>query len=261
MRISTKVTLWGFATVAACSQASSGGDPQSTGAGNSTNPSEAQAAQPEGGSLAGSSAVPPPLAARLVELNSCKSRLQDTHATQSVQLIQGEEGAALLYGYYLIDQNAISDPFTSKVQGFNEQCKLPANTAIGSIRAVLEAKPGAVVDAADPRSLIDIFTDVCGLIVINNESGWYEGWLVSDMHVPDTHAPGEDGHAPFGFVTQADADALAKLGTGNDVAGNLLTVDGRMAHGPINQPASGGVSMAERNRQKKRKCCVSFPRV
>jgi hypothetical protein len=242
MHISTKVTLWSFATVAACSQASNGSDTQATGGGNSTNPSEAHAAQPEGGTLAGSSAVPPPLASRLQELNSCKSRLHDTQATQSVQSIQGKDGPALLYGYYLIDQTGVSDPFTSKVQGFNEQCKLPANAAIGSIRAVLEAKPGAVVDATDPRSLVDIFTDVCGLLVINNESGWYEGWLISDVRVPDTHPPGQDGHAPFGFITQADADALAKLGTGNDAAGNLLTVDGNIAHGPSNQPASGSSS-------------------
>jgi hypothetical protein len=141
----------------------------------------------------------------------------------------------------LISEAGLSNPFTTKVEGFDEQCSLPANDAIGSIRAVLEAKPGAVVDPNDPRSLIDIFTDVCGLIVINNESGWYEGWIIHDVHVPTPSPAGADGHAAFGSITQADADALKALGSGNDVPGALLTTDGRAPHGPMNQPASGGI--------------------
>ena len=57
---------------------------------------------PSDGTLAGDSPVPAPLAERLADLNACKSRLQDTHATLSAQLIQGEDGPVFLYVYYLI---------------------------------------------------------------------------------------------------------------------------------------------------------------
>ena len=33
----------------------------------------------------------------------------------------------------------------------------------------------------EPRAFIDIFTDISGLFVIDNESGWYEGWLMWDL--------------------------------------------------------------------------------
>jgi hypothetical protein len=170
--------------------------------------------------------LPPALAHRIDELNHCQSRLQDTHATYPVQEIQGEEGPTFLYAFYNLDETGLDNIFTRNIPGKNEQCELPANEAIGTVRAVLEAKPGAVVDPNDPRSLIDIFTDVCGLIVINNESGWYEGWIMHDVRVPEIGKPDEKGHAPFGLITEGDAKILKGLGTGQDVPGHLLTVDG-----------------------------------
>jgi hypothetical protein len=65
-----------------------------------------------------------------------------------------------------------------------------------------------------------MFTDISGLFVINNEAGWYEGWMIRDLTVP----PVSDGR--FGTMTQADADALVLMGTGNNVPGNIFTVDG-----------------------------------
>jgi hypothetical protein len=178
------------------------------------------------------SAFPPVLAARITDLNACQSRLQGTHGTFPVQSIQAESAATpLLYAYYNLDMTGINSPFTQQLTGVTDQCSLPANSAIGTVRAVLEPKPDAIVDANDPRSLVDIFTDVCGLIVINNESGWYEGWIAHDMHVPQIGAAGADLHAPFGMITQADADMLKAMGEGNNLPGSLFTLDGLAAHG------------------------------
>jgi hypothetical protein len=70
------------------------------------------------------------------------------------------------------------------------------------------------------------------LFVINNESGWYEGWMIHDITVPNVAAPRKDGHAQFGTITQRDAEILKRMGTGNNVPGNVLTVDGRPPHLP-----------------------------
>jgi len=51
---------------------------------------------------------------------------------------------------------------------------------LGAVRLVVEPKPGLPTDPKDPRAFIDIFTDISGLFVINNESGWYEGWMIHD---------------------------------------------------------------------------------
>src|SRR4030095_10220428 len=101
-------------------------------------------------------------------------------------------------------------------------CEPPVEGAIGTIRAVLEPKTGAVVDPADPRSLIDIFTDVCHVAVINNESGWYEGGFLHDLHVPMVVKSRRDSHVPFGRITKADAAILANMGTGQNVPGNVF---------------------------------------
>lgn len=169
---------------------------------------------------------PPALATRLVELNDCQSRLQETHATYPAQKMQAEGGPPILYVYYNLDERLIHNPFVEHVDGFNDECELHANDAIGAVRGVLEPKPGAVVDAGDPRSLVDLFTDVCGLRVINNESGWYEGWLIHDLTIPSVRAARSDGHAPFGHITQADADLLRAMGAGHNVPGKTFTTDG-----------------------------------
>ncbi len=97
---------------------------------------------------------------------------------------------------------------------------------IGSVRLALEPKPGLPTDPDDPEAFIDIFTDISGLFVINNESGWYEGWMIHDLVVPNVKAPGPDGHAQFGRMTQADADAIAALGNHHDTPGHKFTTDG-----------------------------------
>src|SRR4029079_11166633 len=77
---------------------------------------------------------------------------------------------------------------------------------------------------------IDIFTDIEGLFVINNESGWYEGWMIHDLTVPEVAAarPEDPQHAQFGKLLQADADLLRNMGRVHTRAGagQLFTVDG-----------------------------------
>jgi hypothetical protein len=70
------------------------------------------------------------------------------------------------------------------------------------------------------------------LFVINNESGWYEGWMIHDVTVSAVADPRRDGHAQFGTLTQRDAAILQKMGAGNNVAGNIFTVDGQKPHFP-----------------------------
>jgi hypothetical protein len=102
-------------------------------------------------------------------------------------------------------------------------CGLPT---VGAVRVVLEPKPGLPTDPNDVRAFIDLFTDIDGLFVINNESGWYEGWMIHDLAVPDVGDARPDGHAPFGKLLQADADALKAIGKGHDVKGATFTIDG-----------------------------------
>src|SRR6516165_905489 len=56
---------------------------------------------------------------------------------------------------------------------------------VEAVRLVLEPKPGLPTDPNNPRAFSGIFSDVSGLFVINNESGWYEGWMIHDITVPE----------------------------------------------------------------------------
>jgi len=100
------------------------------------------------------------------------------------------------------------------------------------VRLVVEPKAGLPTDPEDPRAFIDIMTDISGLFVINNESGWYEGWMIHDLRVAPVAAPLRNGHARFGTITAGDAARLAKMGSGNNVPGHFFTVDGNAPHFP-----------------------------
>src|SRR5947207_15418267 len=109
----------------------------------------------------------------------------------------------------------------------------PTFSRIGAVRVVLEPKPGPPTDPNNPRAFIDIFTDISPLFVINNESGWYEGWMIHDLVVPPIAPPRSDhGGAQFGTMTQADANALAIMGSHNNVPGQIFTRDGNAVHFP-----------------------------
>jgi hypothetical protein len=146
-----------------------------------------------------------------------------------------------LFQYYLLDTGGFQpNVFTKIFPGINDHVQLSATggncglPAVGSVRLVLEPKPGLPTDPKNPRAFIDIFTDISGLFVINNESGWYEGWMIHDLRVPAVNSiPRKDGHAQFGAILPADAALLKNIGSGNNVPGAAFTVDGNAAHGPL----------------------------
>jgi hypothetical protein len=144
-----------------------------------------------------------------------------------------------LFQYYLLDtKNFQPNVFTTTIPGINDGVAPTATgpnhdlPTLGGLRVVVEPKPGLPTDPNDPGSFVDMFTDISGLFVINNESGWYEGWMIHDVTVPDVAAPRTDGHAAFGTITAADAAALAKMGDYHNKPGAVFTTDGKAPREP-----------------------------
>jgi hypothetical protein len=162
------------------------------------------------------------------------------HSIVPVQARAEADAPSQLFQYYLLDTNGFEpNVFTKIFPGVNDQVQLTATggncglPTVGAVRLVLEPKPGLPTDPGDPRAFIDVFTDISGLFVINNESGWYEGWMIHDVTVPAVDAVARrDGHAHFGAILPRDAALLKKMGTGNNVPGNTFTVDGNRPHFP-----------------------------
>jgi hypothetical protein len=177
--------------------------------------------------------LPKPLKARLIELAGRPATFVP------LTVFAEADDPSQLFGYYLLDSTAFEpNIFTAIFPGINDLVA-PSTTGangglptIGSVRLVVEPKPGLPTDPNDAGAFIDIFTDISGLFVINNESGWYEGWMIHDIVVPVVAAPRGDGHAQFGTLTQADATTLAAMGAGNNVPGHVFTKDGNAPHLP-----------------------------
>ena len=179
--------------------------------------------------------LPDPLKDRLVELAA------RPHSVLPVQARAEANAASQLFQYYLIDTHGFEpNVFTTIFPGVNDQVMLTVTGAdcdlptIGSVRLVLEPKPGLPTDPSDPRAFIDIFTDIDPLFVINNESGWYEGWMIHDLTVPSVAPPRTDDpqHAQFGMLLQADADLLKSMGSGHNKKGQFFTMDGEPVRFP-----------------------------
>jgi hypothetical protein len=155
--------------------------------------------------------LPAPLKDRLIALS------QDPVAYQPQTAFNEAAGASQLFQYYLLDQkNFQPNVFTTA-----------SPNALAGIRVVLEPKPGLPTDPNNVKAAIDTFTDIVGLPVINNEAGFYEGWYLHDLQVPRVAVPRNDGHAQFGTITSADARQLAGMGSGNNVPGNVFSIDGK----------------------------------
>src|SRR6266446_5063086 len=169
-------------------------------------------------------------------------RLADRpHTYLPLQVFAEADKPSQLFQYYLLDTAGFEpNVFTTRIPGVNDAVQLSVTGAncglptIGTVRLVLEPKPGLPTDPNDPNAFIDVFTDIDPLFVINNESGWYEGWMIHDLTVPNIAPPRSEGTgaATFGTITQADADALKAMGTGNNVPGNTFTMDGQAVHLP-----------------------------
>jgi len=163
------------------------------------------------------------------------------HSVLPVQAFNEADQPSQLFQYYLLDTAGFEpNVFTTRIPGVNDTVQLSVTGAncglptIGTVRVVLEPKPGLPTDPNDPNAFIDVFTDIDPLFVINNESGWYEGWMIHDLTVPNIAPPRSDGTgaATFGTITAVDAAALKAMGTGNNVRGNIFTTDGSAVHFP-----------------------------
>lgn len=161
------------------------------------------------------------------------------HSYLPIQAYAEADSPSQLFQYYLLDTHGFQpNVFTSIIPGVNDTAMLTATggdcglPTVGAVRLVVEPKPGLPTDPNDVRAFIDVFTDISVLFVINNESGWYEGWMIHDVVVPPVASPRSDGHAQFGTITAADAAALAKMGSGHNVPGNAFTTDGKAVRLP-----------------------------
>jgi hypothetical protein len=178
--------------------------------------------------------LPGPLKNRLVQIAG------RPHSQLPTQAYAEAPNPSQLFQYYLLDTTGFEpNPFTSLIPGVNDKAMLTATgpncglPTIGAVRLVLEPKAGLPTDPNDVKAFIDIFTDISGLFVINNESGWYEGWMIHDLRVaPVREKPRADGHAQFGTILPADAALLKANGSGNNVPGSIFTTDGNAVHFP-----------------------------
>jgi hypothetical protein len=178
--------------------------------------------------------LPDPLKNRLLRLAG------RPHTYVPLQIFAEADSPSQLFQYYLLDTNGFEpNVFTKIFPGVNDKVMLTVTGAdcglptVGAVRLALEPKPGLPTDPNDIRSFIDIFTDIDPIFVINNESGWYEGWMIHDVVVPQVMPPRKgSSSAQFGFITEEDAEELAHMGSGNNMPGNTLTVDGNAPHFP-----------------------------
>jgi hypothetical protein len=147
--------------------------------------------------------LPGPLQDRLAQLAN------RPHTYLPLQAFNEADGADQLFQYYPLDTTGFEpNVFTTIFPGVNDHVQLTVTGAncglptVGAIRVALEPKPGLPTDPNDPRAFNDVFIDMNPLFVINNESGWYEGWMIHNITVPVTAPPRLDGHAQFGTLTQ-----------------------------------------------------------
>jgi hypothetical protein len=172
--------------------------------------------------------LPAPLKNRLGQL------ARRPHTYNPMRAFAEADKPSQLFQYYLLDTTGFQpNVFTAVIPGINDGAiPTAANAAngqlptLGAVRVVLEPKPGLPTDPEDVEAFNDIFTDISGLFVINNESGWYEGWMIHDLVVPEVAPPRSNGHAQFGTMTAADAAAIYSAGKHHNVPGALFTIDG-----------------------------------
>ncbi len=177
--------------------------------------------------------LPTALKNRLVEIAG------RPHSVLPVQAFAEADKSSQLFQYYLLDTSGFEpNVFTAVIHGLNDTAMKTASGAncglptIAAVRLVVEPKPGLPTNPNNVRAFIDIFTDISGLFVINNESGWYEGWMIHDLVVPAVAPPREDGHAQFGKITAEDAAFVHAMGKHHNRPGEIFTMDGHDVHFP-----------------------------
>jgi len=161
--------------------------------------------------------LPQALKDRLVTLSQTQSTFPPAHAFNEAVTPAGVSIPSQLFQFYLLDNKNFQPNVFTQANG----------DSIGATRVVLEPKTGRPTDPTNVNAAIDTFADFVGLPVINNEAGFYESWMIHDVVVPAVASPRAGSTAAqFGTITAADAQALAKIGSGNDVPGHILTLDG-----------------------------------
>src|ERR1700732_1458613 len=130
--------------------------------------------------------LPAPLKRVLGEL------AEESHTYLPLQVFAEADKPSQLFQYYLLDTKGFQpNVFTTIFPGINDAVQLTATggncglPTVGAVRVALEPKPGLPTDPNDPRAFNDVFTDISPLFVINNESGWYEGWMIHVITVPN----------------------------------------------------------------------------
>lgn len=139
------------------------------------------------------------------------------------------------YRYALLDNTSFQpNVFTSRIPGVNDKATPTAGGpgTTGLVRMAIQRKPGLPTNPDDPRTQVSVYLDVAGLKSIKAEGGNYELQLWYDSHVPPVGPARPDGTASFGTITSEDARILAAMGTGNNVPGNVFTLDGKAPRYP-----------------------------
>ena len=183
--------------------------------------------------------LPERLKDRLIELAT------RPHSLIPLPAFSEADDPGTLFAFYLLDTTAFEpNPFTAAIPGINDEA-LPtgANFAngglptIGAVRLVFEPKdglPGNPQSPDDPAAFVDMFTDISGLFVINNEAGWYEGWLIRDLTVPTVISPVDSqGVNPWGTCTQEDFDSLPRNAETVNGLGSIFSLDGNGIRLPL----------------------------
>jgi len=175
--------------------------------------------------------LPLPLKNRLIDI------ARRPHTYVPATAFSEANNPSRLVSYYLLDTEGFQpNVFTAKIPGINDKAMATAANAangglptIGAVRVVVEPKVGLPTDPNDPGVAVDMFTDVSGLFVINNESGWYEGWIIREIRVPPvSDAKRPSGRALYGTMTREDYNANSAKGIGNNaIAGRFVTMDGK----------------------------------
>ena len=185
--------------------------------------------------------LPDPLKERLVRLADRPHSQLPTQAYAEAHFDKPpfKPKPSQLFQYYLLDTTGFEpNPFTAIFAGLNDTAMLTATgpecglPTIGAVRVVLEPKPGLPTDPNDVRAFIDIFTDISGLFVINNESGWYEGWMIHDLTSAPVAAAARRRPPPIRNHHRRRRSCACRDGDHNNVTGNIFTVDGKAVRFP-----------------------------
>src|SRR5579859_2578031 len=108
--------------------------------------------------------LPDPLKNRLVQL------ADRGHTYLPLQAFAEADKSSQLFQYYLLDTEGFEpNVFTKIFPGINDSVQLTATggncglPTLGTVRVVLEPKPGLPTDPNDPKAFIDVFTDISPL--------------------------------------------------------------------------------------------------